>query len=47
VDVQPVDGRGVDLHQHFVLFGDRLLDVLDPQHVWRPIVVVDDCFHLS
>src|SRR5712692_8127755 len=47
MDVEPVDRGGMHLDQDLVLFGDRLLHVLDPQDVCRAIVVVNDCSHVS
>src|SRR5207247_2402647 len=43
--VCPVDRRGVNLDQYFVVLGYRPLDVLESQNVRRPIPVVDNCSH--
>ena len=45
VAVRPVDGRRVDPDEHLVVVRDGPLDVLEPQHLRRPVAVVDDGSH--
>lgn len=41
--VPRLDCGCVNAHQHFVLLGDRLLDLLDLQDLWRSISGAHDC----
>jgi hypothetical protein len=43
--IGPVDRRGVDLDEDFVVLGDRPLDLFQPQNLRRPVPVVDDRPH--
>ncbi len=43
--VGPVDRRRADPDQHLVVFGDGLLDVLEPEDLRRSVPVVDDGSH--
>src|SRR5215207_3782065 len=43
--VCPVHRRGMDLDQHLVVLGRRLLDLGDPNHVRRTVAGVDGCLH--
>ena len=45
VTVRPVDRRGTDPDQDFVLFGARPLDLLEAQDLRRAVPIVDDCPH--
>ena len=45
VAVCPVDRRGVDPHEHFVVLGYGSLDLFDSQDLRRPVPVVNDRSH--
>ncbi len=38
-------GAGADPDEDLVGLGHGLVDVLDPEHIGRPIAVLDDCLH--
>ena len=45
VRVGLADGRGTDPDQDLVVFRNGPLDLLDPEHIRRPVAVLDDGFH--
>ena len=45
VEVGPRDRRGANPHEDFVVLWHRLLDLLDVQHLWRPVSVAHNRFH--
>jgi hypothetical protein len=45
VPVAPMQAGRVDLYQHVVLLGHRLVDVPEVQHIGSAIPVLHDCLH--
>jgi hypothetical protein len=43
--IRPIDRRGVDLDEDFVVLGYGPLDLFEPQNLGRPVPFVDDRFH--